>query len=119
MSSHGKRTWYFPDGDLPPAGDGDLQGHESLVLLNPNQTPADIALTVYFVDQDPVTLDAGVVEPRRVRCIRTNEPIAGFQIPPGQYALQVQASVGVVAQLGRMDVTQPNLAYYTTMGFGT
>ncbi len=61
-------------------------------------------------------VNTGVVEPQRVRCIRTNEPIDGFQIPFGQYALKVESTVGIVAQIGRMDVSQPNLAYYTVMG---
>ena len=119
MSEHGKRVWYFPDGDLPAPGDGELKGHESLVLLNPNRSSAEISLTIYFTDRDPVVLDAGSICAERVSCIRTNEPIDGFQIPFGQYAIKVESTVGVIAQIGRMDVTQPNLAYYTTMGFGT
>jgi len=119
MSDYGRKIWFFPDGDLPNPGAAELIGHESLVLVNPNETDAQITLTVYFTDRDPVVLDAGVTCAQRVRCIRTNQPIAGFQIPFGQYAIKVESSVGVVAQIGRMDVTQPNLAYYTTMGFGS
>ena len=118
MEEFGKRIWFFPDGDIPEAGEGKHKGHESLVILNPNDVDAKITLTVYFPDQDPVILNAGTVESQRVQCIRTNEPIDGFQIPFGQYALKVESTVGVVAQIGRMDVSQPNLAYYTTMGYG-
>jgi len=118
MSEQGKRTWFFPDGDLPQPGDREPFGHESLILLNPNDEDATIELTVYFTDREPVVLKAGHVAARRVRCIRTNEPIDGFQIPFGQYALKVVSSVGIVAQIGRMDVLQPNLAYYTTIGHG-
>jgi len=114
-----KRIWFFPDGDIPEPVSGKLKGHESLVILNPNDTDARISLTVYFTDRDPITLNAGTVEAQRVRCIRTNEPIDGFQIPFGQYALKVESTVGIIAQIGRMDVSQPNLAYYTTMGYGT
>ncbi|MCH2114805.1 MAG: sensory rhodopsin transducer [Pirellulales bacterium] len=119
MSDYGKKIWFFPDGDLPNPGDGELMGHESLVLLNPNEQDADVSLTIYFTDRDPVVLHAGSIGAERVRCIRTNEPIDGFQIPFGQYAIKVESTVGVIAQIGRMDVTQPNLAFYTTMGFGT
>ena len=121
MSELGKRIWFFPDGDLPDPGDGGkhgLHGHESLVILNPNPSAAHVAITVYFTQNPPTILDAGVVMGERVRCIRTNEPIDGFQIPPGQYALKVESDTPVVCQIGRMDVTQPNLAYYTPMGFG-
>ena len=118
MKELGKRIWFFPDGDIPAPGDGELKGHESLVILNPNDTNAQISICVYFVDRDPVVLDAGKVDAQRVRCIRTNEAVDGFQIPFGQYALKVESTVGIIAQIGRMDVTQANLAYYTTMGHG-
>jgi hypothetical protein len=32
-------------------------------------------------------------------------------------ALLVESEQPVIAQIGRMDVRQPNLAYYTVMGF--
>ena len=118
MSELGKRIWFFPDGDLPDPGDGELKGHESLVMLNPNESNAEITVTVYFTDREPAVLNAGQIDAQRVRCIRTNEPIDGFQIPLGQYALKIESTVGIIAQIGRMDVTQPNLAYYTTMGVG-
>jgi hypothetical protein len=119
VGEYGKNIWFFPDGDIPEPGQGKHKGHESLVILNPNATNAKITLTVYFTDREPVTLNAGIVQAQRVRCIRTNEPIDSFQIPFGQYALKVESTVGVVAQIGRMDVSQPNLAYYTVMGYST
>jgi len=48
----GSRTWFFPDGDIPPAGDPP-QGHESLIMLNPGDTDAEVVLTVYFEDREP------------------------------------------------------------------
>ena len=118
MAEYGKRVWFFPDGDIPAPGDGKLIGHESLVILNPHGIDAQIGVTVFFPDREPVVLDGGKVAAERVRCIRTNEPIDGYQIPFGQYALKVESTVGIIAQIGRLDVTQPNLAYYTTMGYG-
>jgi hypothetical protein len=111
----GARTWFFPDGDIPPAGDPP-QGHESLIMLNPTERDAQIVITVYFEDREPQTLTPLTVGAQRVRCIRTNEPIAGFQIPLGQYALKLESSEPIVCQIGRMDVRQPNLAYYTVLG---
>ena len=119
MAELGKRIWFFPDGDIPAPGAGELMGHESLVILNPNDIDARIEITVFFTDREPAILNAGQVDAKRVRCIRTNEPINGYQIPFGQYALKIESTVGIIAQIGRMDVTQPNLAYYTTMGYGT
>ena len=86
MTEHGKKVWFFPDGDLPALGEPNESGyfgHESLVILNPNQGDATITITVYFTDANPKILNAGVIPGERVHCIRTNEPIDGFQIPPG------------------------------------
>ena len=73
-------------------------------------------ITVYFPDREPDVLAPQTVGAQRVRCIRMDEPIDGYQTPFGQYALKIEASTPVVCQIGRMDVQQPNLAYYTVMG---
>ncbi len=114
---HGSKTWFFPDGDLPAPGDADPKGHESLVMLNPNDTDAEVILTVYYEDRDPDVLTPQIVGARRVRCIRTDEPIDGYQILSGQYALKLESTISLICQIGRMDVQQPNLAYYTVMGY--
>lgn len=112
----GSKIWFFPDGDLPAAGSVDPKGHESLVMLNPNDAEAEVVMTVYYENRDPDVLATQIVGAQRVRCIRTNKPIDGYQIPPGQYALKLESTVPLICQIGRMDVLQPNLAYYTVMG---
>ena len=116
-SQPGSRTWFFPDGDIPPPGDGDLRGHESLIVLNPGDLEAEVRITVFYEDREPDVLPVQSVASRRVRCIRTDEPIDGYRIPFGQYALRLESSVPVICQIGRMDVRQPNLAYYTVLGY--
>ena len=113
----GRTVWFFPDGDLPPAGDGEFKGHESLIILNPNDADASVTVTVYFEDREPVTPPSLPVAARRVRCIRLDKPVGSFQIPFGQYALKVESTAPVICQIGRGDVRQPNLAYYTVMGY--
>ena len=116
MRRQGSTTWFFPDGDIPEPGDVEPKGHESLIMLNPGDDDAEVVITVYFEDREPAVLDPQLVGARRVRCIRTNEPIDGYQLPRGQYALRLESSVPIVCQIGRLDVRQPNLAYYTVMG---
>lgn len=124
--SLGHKTWVFPDGDLPPHDPYDLalknsdtHGHESLVILNAGDTTVHPVLKVYFGTEEPWSIALPPIPARRVRCYRTDEPIGDqhAQIPPGQYALILECDHPVIAQLGRMDVRQPNLAYYTTLGF--
>ncbi len=121
MPGDGKKLWIFPDGDLPPAGDDTdpLEGHESLIILNTGDEDADIDMTIYFSDREPETGIEVSVPARRVRVVRMDKPLGdrGFEVPLGQYALRLQSNVPIVAQIGRADVRQPNLAYYTVMGY--
>jgi hypothetical protein len=121
MPPQGKRVWLFPDGDLPPPGEPGLplEGHESLIVLNTGDQAARIAVDIFFTDREPMAGLRVEVPARRVRCFRLDKPFGnrGFQVPYGQYALRLTSDVPVVAQIGRADVRQPNLAYYTVMGF--
>ena len=66
----GAYTWYFPDGDRPPVDNGPAEAHESLMILNTSQHPANIELDLYWTDKEP-TLGIKVrVEAERVRCLR-------------------------------------------------
>ena len=122
----GAKIWVFPDGDLPPQDPLDpalknreTHGHESLVVLNTGDSATRLTLTVFFADAEPWVLDLPDLPARRVVCHRTDEPLGAErrQIQPGQYALVLASELPVVAQLGRMDIRQPNLAYYTVMGY--
>lgn len=116
---YGKKVWFFPDGELPPPGEGKLKGHESIIILNPNSRDANITITLYFVDKDPIDNIRVTVKANRVRCLRTNVPndMGGVVIPfETQYAIKLASDTPIIAQYGRLDNRQTNLAYYTTMG---
>ena len=119
MKTEGARVWLFPDGDLPPPGDKEPFGHEALMILNTSKKHAVIEFDVYFEEKAPVLGIKDTVKAERVRCFRLDKPLGDktFQIPFGQYALRVRSSVPVIAQFGRLDVRQDNLAYYINTGF--
>ncbi len=89
------------------------------MLFNPNARPAQVQLTIFFENREPERDLRVTVDAERVRCVRLDQPLGEreFRIPYGQYALLVESDEPIVAQIGRMDVRQPNLAYYTVMGF--
>jgi hypothetical protein len=120
-SDRGSTQWVYPDLELPPPGDCPLKGHESLIVLNMNEVDASIVLTLYFTDKGPVELAPMKVDANRVRCFRLDHADEiGIQIPrETQYALRVKADVPVVAQYGRLDTRQQNMAFYTVMGFSS
>lgn len=116
----GKTLWIYPDCELPPAGDSLLKGHESVIVLNMNDQPAHLNITLYFTDREPAAGIRISVEADRVRCLRLDNPsdLDGFVVPrETQYALKLESDVPVVVQYGRLDTRQPNMAFYTTMGF--
>lgn len=116
MQKGGAKTWYIPDGYLPEkTGDGKLQAHEALMILNVGTTSANVKLDFYFEDKPPVKDIPVSVSGERIRCLRLDNPehIGGLQIPVlTQYSVRVRSDVPVIIQFGRLDTTQPNLAYY-------
>ena len=119
-NDNGKTTWIFPDLEMPPKGDSALIGHESVIILNTNGADATVTITLYFSDREPIDNIRCTVPARRVKCLRTYNPddFGGVVIAPEtQYAMRLQSDIPVVAQYGRLDTRQPNMAFYTVMGF--
>jgi hypothetical protein len=120
MGKGGAKIWYFPDGYLPEKNSADkLEAHEALMLLNTGSETANIKLDFYFEDKDPKMNIPITVDSERVKTLRLDHPedIGGLSIPAlTQYSLRVRSDVNVIAQFGRLDTTQENLAYYGSMG---
>jgi hypothetical protein len=121
MKTGGAKNWYFADGYLPEKkGGGAMEAHEALMLFNTNTKEARVKIDFYFDDKPPVKNVAIVVPGERVICLRLDKPeqIRGVVIPPlAQYAIRIRSSANIVAQFGRLDTTQPNLAYYVGVGY--
>lgn len=116
----GKKKWIIPDCELPPEGEGEMKGHESVVILNDSPRAAKIKVTLYFEDREAYEGIGWTVEPKSVFCFRTNRPdhMCGYVVPlETQYAMKIESSERIVVQYGRLDNRQTNLAYYTTMAF--
>ncbi len=117
----GAKTWYFPDGYLPEKlGYARLEAHEALMLLNVNESPAHVLIDFYFEDREPVLGVSVIVGAQRVLALRLDHAteFGGPSIAPlVQYALRIRSDVNIVAQFGRLDATQCNLAYYGSMGY--
>jgi hypothetical protein len=117
--AHGKRHWVFADGDLPPSGDKEPLGHEALMVVNLGSSDARLELEVLFEDRPPERGISLSVAAERVKCFRLDQPLGqkGYRIPKGQYALVVHSDVPVIAVFGRLDVRQPNMAYYSVQSY--
>jgi len=121
MTGGGAKVWYFPDGYLPEKEkiSGGPEAHEALMLLNVSNERADVELDFYFEATPPRKGIKVFVEGERVRTFRLDIPtdIGGLDLPPlTQYSIRVRSSIPIVAQFGRLDTTQANLAYYCAPG---
>ena len=122
----GKRCWVVPDGFIPKLTDADRAtpngyvSHECVCLVNTGPKPADIELTVYFEDKAPVVVPIFVLAPQRCRHLRMDELKQDGKAVierGGPYALRVQSDEPIVVQMSRLDTTQANMAFLSTMGF--
>ena len=120
---YGKKNWFFPDAELPPKGmNTDLPGHESVIILNPNEQEAEIEIILHWTDKAPsrpikFTVGAGLT--RCVRCVAPDGFMGRIPVEEGvQYAIAVHSTVPVIAQYGRLDMRTGSMAFYTTPGYG-
>ena len=52
---NGKKNWYIVDGYLPYAGevkDAGFEGHEAVMILNCQDTPATVKMDIYFEEEE-------------------------------------------------------------------
>ena len=117
----GKKNWVFCDGYLPPHGDNpEFEGHDAPMLTNLNNEKATIELTFIFEDKEPVTGIFLELDGMRTKSIRMDHPLGDKGLVIGeavQYTVWVKSDVPICACYGRLDVRQPNMAYYSVEGY--
>ena len=114
---YGKKVWIFPDAELPPLGENEIPGHESVIITNVSDACAHVKFTLLYADREPVSFEAEVGA-RRVRCLRSNkeEDFCAYTANEGeQYAIMLESDVPIVAQYGRAEPRVVN--FYTTPGY--
>ena len=122
----GCKMWIVPDGYVPDLVEGEQPGptgyisHECACVLNTTSKDAQLELTIYFEDRDPIIINDIVVAARRSKHLRMDELKRDGEpaIPRGcPYSLLVKSDVPIVVQMSRLDTTQANMAFLSTMGY--
>ncbi len=115
---HGAKRWYFPDGYLPEGEKNGLSSHESICILNANEEDAEVKITLFFEDEDPISFRVTVPSKRDIHIRLDKEEIIGFKLPRGKpYGIMLESNVPIVAQLSRMDVSEDRYTLMTTIGY--
>ncbi|HET9715095.1 MAG TPA: sensory rhodopsin transducer [Pseudolabrys sp.] len=121
MTEIGKRVWAIAEGYIPSQSASerrDLISHETACILNAGDRDAQVSLTLYFADREPVGPYRIVVKARRTLHLRFND----LSEPPAprdtDYASVFVSDVPVVIQHTRLDSRPVQLALLSTIAFG-
>lgn len=116
----GKTQWAIADGFMSDTKNGNFVSHEAVCVLNVSGKDANINITVYFEDSEPIGGFRAVCKNNRTNHIRLDKikNKDGNPIPHEKpYALIIESDVPVIVQHSRMDVSQPEMTLMTTMAF--
>lgn len=117
----GHRRWVIADGYIPDRSHGpapELQSHEACCILNAGERDAEIAITLYYADREPVGPYRCSVQARRTLHLRYNDFEEPEPVPRATpYASVIESSVPVVVQHTRLDSRQAENALLSTMAF--
>jgi hypothetical protein len=89
MKRIGRTTWAIAEGFIPGKGHGpapEMTSHEACSILNASDRDAQVTITIFFEDRDPVGPYRFTIFPRRTRHLRFNNFEDPEKIPRG-YAL--------------------------------
>jgi hypothetical protein len=119
----GRKYWAIAEGYIPPSSTGpapQMLSHETLCVLNTGDQDAELELTLYFVDREPVGPYRLTVPARRTRHVRTNDLSDPEPVPRDtDYAVAIRSNVPVVVQHTRLDSRQAENALMTTIAFSS
>lgn len=117
----GRRRWAIAEGYIPEASHGpepQMTSHETACLLNANDDPAHVEITIFFQDRDPAGPYRLTVPGRRTLHLRFNELDDPEPIPKGtDYASVIESDLEIVVQHTRLDSRQAENALITTIAF--
>ncbi|HEX5515125.1 MAG TPA: sensory rhodopsin transducer [Gammaproteobacteria bacterium] len=119
----GKRRWVIAEGYIPGASTGQgraLESHETVCILNGNDQEAEVNITVYFADREPVGPYRLRIPARRTLHVRFNDLHDPEPIPRDtDYASLIESTLPIVCQHTRLDSRQAELALMTTIPYSS
>lgn len=117
----GAHNWCIPDCYYPEkTSAGYYVSHEAVCVLNLGKDDANLDITLYFEDMEPMTGFKAVCPGERTNHIRLDqiENVEGKRIPRGvPYAILITSDRPIVAQYSRLDTTQAEMGLATTMAY--
>ncbi|MEX2584681.1 MAG: sensory rhodopsin transducer [Gemmatimonadota bacterium] len=121
MDSIGRKRWAIAEGYIPAESTGpepQMTSHETACILNVTDEDAEVAVTIFYTDREPVGPYRLTVPARRTKHVRFNELSDPAPIPRDtDYASLIESTVPIVVQHTRLDSRQSENALITTIAF--
>ena len=121
MKNLGKKTWVISEGYIPNYSNGpapEFTSHETACILNTGDTTAEIEITIFFADKDPIGPYKIQVEAQRTLHLRFNDLDTPEPIPKAtDYSSVLQSNVPVVVQHTRLDSRQAENTIFSTIAY--
>lgn len=121
MTDIGRRTWAIAEGYIPGTSTGPepaMLSHETACLLNPGDTAANVEITLYFADREPVGPYRIEVGARRTRHVRFNDLEDPEPVPRDtDYSSVIRSDRPIIVQHSRLDSRQAENALMTTVAY--
>jgi hypothetical protein len=95
-----------------------MTSHVTVCILNPSDQNAEIEITIYYSDRNPVGPYRVTMPARRTRHLRFNDLHEPEPIPRGTgYSSVIRSNVPIVAQHTRLDSRQAENALLSAIAF--
>lgn len=121
--SIGHRRWAIAEGYIPSWSNGpepQFTSHETACLLNTSDEEAQVEITIFFSDSEPVGPYKVTVPARRTKHVRFNDLNDPEPIPVDtDYASVVESNVPIVVQHTRLDSRQAENALLSTIAYAS
>jgi hypothetical protein len=119
--SVGVKEWVIAEGYIPPESHGpepEMLSHETVCLLNAGDKDANVEITIYYSDREPVGPYKLTVPARRTQHVRFNNLRDPEPIPRDtDFSSVIRSDVPVVAQHTRLDSRQAENALLSTVAY--
>jgi hypothetical protein len=121
MNAIGRHVWAIPEGYIPGKSVSDahdLVSHEAACFLNSGNREADVAITLFFTDREPVGPYRIKVAARHTLHMRFNDLTDPEPVPRDtSYASLIESSEPIIVQHTRLDSRQPGMALLSTVAY--
>jgi hypothetical protein len=121
MDAIGRKRWSIAEGYIPSesiSSDRPLVSHETACILNAGDKDANVALTVYFANREPVGPFRIVVPARRTLHLRFNDLDDPQPIPKDtDYSSVFESDQPIVIQHTRLDSRRAEISLMSTTAY--